>query len=120
MEQTKSKTFTVELTDFLKGEHTSWNDKIIPFVRCVFNVIDENGKLFTFYIYQHKKTKFFQVFHTNFDKCLSHSGWSKTLKMAFYKQQNVINPRGINNNYISLFTVSSEIIQDIASKLIAP
>jgi hypothetical protein len=117
MEESKSNPFTVELTDFSKGDCISDN-KIIPFIRFVFKVIDKTGKLFTFYIYQHQRTKFFTVYHTNFDKCLYHSGWSKTVQKAFHRQQNVINPRGINNYYIAKFTVSPEIIQDIASKII--
>lgn len=111
-----SKTPIIQLTDFSTGEYTS-DKKTTPFNRFVFNIIDTNNKSFTFYIYQHQVKKFYKVYYQSFDTCISHSDWSKTLQTAFHKQQNVINPRGMYNDYISKFQVSPEIIQEIASQI---
>ena len=112
--ETDSKTSTIQLTQFSTGEYTS-DKKTTPFHRFVFNVIDTNNKSFTFYIYQHPRTKFYKVYSQSFNHCLCHTGWSKTLQTAFHKQQTVINPRGMYDEYIAKFKVSPEIVQEIVS-----
>jgi hypothetical protein len=117
--ETDSKTAMIQLTDFSTGEYTS-DKKTTPFHRFVFHIIDTNRKSFTFYIYQHKLKKFYKVYYQSFDSCLCHTGWSKTLQTAFHNQQNVINPRGMYNDYIAKFQVSPEIIQEMASQISIP
>jgi len=114
--ETDSKTASVQLSQFSTGEYIS-DKKTTPFNRFVFNVIDTNGKPFIFYIYQHQRTKFYKVYYQSFDSCLCHTNWSKSLTKAFHIQQNVINPRGMNDNYIAKFKVSPEIIQEMASQM---
>ena len=102
----------MELKEKTEGVCIPSKGKPIPFVRCHI-VASHEGREYIFYIYRHVVTQNWFVFNQPYDTCLGSAHWSKRLWNSFKKHQKVVNPRGMNDEYIALFRVPQEMVEEM-------